>query len=277
LTEPPPRVPVPESLARHAHRFLEAGGPPAQPRRAATVVLVRPVPGFVTGRSGYEVYAQRRPATMAFAPNMYVFPGGTLDERDTVTDVAWVGPEARWWADRLAMTEADGQAVVCAAVREVFEECGVLLAGPDESTVVGDVSGAEWEDARAALIARDVGFADLLASRGLAVRSDLLAPWARWLTPEFEPRRYDTYFFVARLPTDQRTHDVGAESTHSVWIRPADGLHLPMLPPTALTLRQLAAYDTIDAVMAASADRVLTSAQMPRLEVDADGAWLILT
>jgi 8-oxo-dGTP pyrophosphatase MutT (NUDIX family) len=262
---------VPEWLARQADRFTDSGGPPAEPRQAATVILLRPAP-----ESGFEVYAQRRPATMAFAPNMYVFPGGTLDERDAGADVAWVGPEAKWWADRLAMSESDGQAVVCAAVREVFEECGVLLAGPDESTVVGDVSGSEWEDARVALIAREMGFADFLTSRRLAVRSDLLAPWARWLTPEFEPRRYDTYFFVARLPTDQRTSDGGGESTHSVWIRPADALHLPMLPPTALTLRQLAAYETIDAVLAASLDRLLTAARMPKLEVDDDGAWLVL-
>ncbi len=273
MTEPDgyaTRVPVPEWLARQADHFTEIGGPPTKPRRAATVILLRPASGsgFSKPARGttpsFEVYAQRRPATMAFAPNMYVFPGGTLDERDAGADVAWVGPGAQWWAERLAMAEGEGQAVVCAAVREVFEECGVLLAGPDESTVVGDVSGTEWEEARAAVIAREVGFADLLGSYHLAIRSDLLAPWARWLTPEFEPRRYDTYFFVARLPTDQRTRDGGGESTHSVWVRPADALHLPMLPPTALTLRQLAAYETIDAILAASVDRVLAMARMPR-------------
>ncbi len=286
MTEPdgfPTRVPVPDWLARQADRFTESGGPPAEPRRAATVILLRPAPGSGLSKlargitPSFEVYAQRRPATMAFAPNMYVFPGGTLDERDAVTDVAWAGPGARWWAARLSMAEGDGQAVVCAAVREVFEECGVLLAGPDESTVVGDVSGTKWEEARAAVMAREVGFAELLASHHLAIRSDLLAPWARWLTPEFEPRRYDTYFFVARLPTDQRTRDGGGESTHSIWIGPTDALQLPMLPPTALTLRQLAAHETIDAVLAASADRVVSVARMPRLEVDDEGAWLVLS
>jgi 8-oxo-dGTP pyrophosphatase MutT (NUDIX family) len=105
--------------------------------------------------------------------------------------------------------------VVCAAVREVFEECGVLLAGADGSTVVGDVTGQSWERARQALLAREVALVELLTSLGLVVRSDLLVPWARWLTPEFEPRRFDTYFFLARLPVDQATRDVGGEADHT--------------------------------------------------------------
>jgi len=258
-------------LAEDARRFAEAGTRAATPRLAATVVLLRPSPA-----AGFEVYALRRPATMAFAPRMYVFPGGTVDPRDASADVAWVGPEPTWWAGRLGLVEADARAVVCAAVREVFEECGVLLAGPNESTVVGDVAGDEWETARVALLAREVGLADLLAVRGLAVRADLLAPWARWLTPEFEPRRFDTYFFLARLPTDQRTRDVGGEAEHSVWCPPAEAAGLPMLPPTLFTLRQLAAYSDIDSAVAAASDRGLTTAVSPRLEVDGDGAWLLI-
>ena len=79
----------------------------------------------------------------------------------------------------------------------------MLLAGADADTVVGDVSGADWERARLALIARELGFAELLDRHGLVLRSDLLVPWARWITPEFEPRRFDTYFFLAALPEGQ--------------------------------------------------------------------------
>ncbi len=258
-------------LAEHAHRFAESDATPAIPRSAATVILMRPTNG-----GGFEVYTQRRASTMAFAPNMYAFPGGSVDPRDADAEVGWTGPSTAAWAARFGLGEADARAVVCAAVREVFEESGVLLAGPDESTVVGDVSGQDWEAARVALLAREVALGELLASRGLIVRSDLLVPWARWLTPEFERRRFDTFFFLARLPVDQRTRDVGGEADHTVWVSPAEAATLPMLPPTLFTLRELSAYGDIDAALDASADRVVTAPVMPRMHVDADGAWLIV-
>lgn len=213
---------------------------------------------------------------MAFAPSMYAFPGGSVDIRDAEVDVAFAGPSQDWWAQRLGLAAAQARAVVCAAVREVFEECGVLLAGPDQSTVVGDVSGADWESVRVALQDHQVGLADLLASRDLVVRSDLLVPWARWVTPEFEPRRFDTYFFVARLPERQRTRDVGGEAEHTVWASPDALAELPMLPPTAFTLRQLAGYDTVDAVMAAGATRDLSTPVLPRFATDEDGPYLVI-
>src|SRR5205823_3169090 len=84
----------------------------------------------------------------------YAFPGGVVDPRDESAPAARAGPSTVDWADRLGLDESGARAVVCAAVREVFEECGVLLAGPDPSTVVGDVSGPSWEADRLALIAR---------------------------------------------------------------------------------------------------------------------------
>src|SRR5262249_48609954 len=149
------------------------------------------------------------------------------------------------WSARLGLAESLARAVVCAAVREVFEECGVLLAGPDESTVVGDVSGADWEADRQALLRRDVALAELLTTRGLVRRSDLLAPSGRWLTPVFEPRRYDTYFFLAQLPLAQVTRDVGGEADHSVWLAPDEAAGLRMLPPTRHHLRELARFSDV--------------------------------
>jgi 8-oxo-dGTP pyrophosphatase MutT (NUDIX family) len=268
-----PRVRAPRALTAQARRFIEAGGAPAVPRLAATVILLRPA----SGSGGFEVYAQRRAETMAFAPGMYVFPGGTVDPRDESADVGWTGPTPAWWAERLALPEPSARAVVCAAVREVFEECGVLLAGPDESTVVGDVAGADWEAARVALLAREVALAELLAERGLTVRSDLLAPWARWLTPEFEPRRYDTYFFLARMPVGQVTRDVGGEAVHAVWAPPRELAPLKMLPPTAYTLRELAGYTRLDDAIVAGAGRDVTRAVAPRLEFDGDESWFLLS
>jgi len=81
-----------------------------------------------------------------------------------------------------------------------------------------------------------------------------LVPWGRWITPEFEPRRFDTYFFLARLPDGQRTRRSGGEATHDVWLPPAATTDLPMLPPTRVTLAELAQFDSIEAVLAAPRD-----------------------
>jgi 8-oxo-dGTP pyrophosphatase MutT (NUDIX family) len=274
---------MPAGLIEHVRDFYASGAAPATPKLASTVLLLR------AGNPGPEVYLIRRAATMAFAAGMHAFPGGTVDPRDAEVQPyaqsgpggfagrprpgAWAGPTPAEWATRLGLDEPYARAVVSAAVREVFEESGVLLAGPDASTVVGDVSGAEWEAARVALIAREVGFAEFLADRGLVVRSDLLTPWARWLTPEFEPRRYDTYFFLARLPERQVTRDVGGEAEHVIWGRPEDLADLPMLPPTLVALRGLRAYPSLDAAMAAERD--VTTATAPRVDLDAEPARLI--
>lgn len=276
--------PAPSALVEHARRFREQGGTPAVPRVAATVLLLRPaddVAGAGSGMDrpnglsappsarpyGFEAYLIRRVAAMAFG-GVYAFPGGGVDPSDSTTHVDWTGPTPAQWGARLGLAPTSAQAVVCAAAREVFEEVGVLLAGPDPDTVVGDVSGADWETARVALERREVGFADLLAQRGLTLRSDLLLPWSRWITPEFEPRRFDTYFFVARLPVGQRTRDVSGEADRTLWISPADACagELTMLPPTLVTLGQVAACRDLAGVVAAAATRDAASPVTPRLE-----------
>jgi 8-oxo-dGTP pyrophosphatase MutT (NUDIX family) len=232
---------LPPGLAERARAFAASGGVPVEPRLASTVVLMR---------EPFEAYLIRRVPTMAFAASMYAFPGGGVDPRDsavTMTDE---------WAPRLGRDEATARAIVCAAVREVFEESGVLLAGPDADTVIADVTGPDWETARLALIDRTLSFAEFLAARDLVLRSDLLVPWSRWITPEFEPRRFDTYFFVAALPTGQRTRDVGGEADDHAWCTPTDATdgRYTMLPPTHVTLRELAELGTIPTVFAAERD-----------------------
>src|SRR2546421_12710427 len=236
-----------EHLVEDARRFAESGGAAVTPRLAATVLLLR---------APFEVYLIRRALTMAFAADMYAFPGGSVDPRDV--DVDWVAP-----AHRLGLPDAQARAVACAAVREVFEETGVLLAGRTPDDLLPDVSGADWEEARRAVEAREVGFADLLRDRGLVLRADLLVPWARWITPEFEPRRYDTYFFVTRLPAGQRTRHVGSEASHAVWQPPDRVADLRMMPPTRVTLAQLAACGSIEAALAA--DRDVATPVTPRV------------
>lgn len=258
---------VPPAMAERARAYLAEGGPAPVPRPAATVVLVRPATP-----AGFEVYTIRRARSMAFASGVYAFPGGGVDPADATADVAWTGPSPEEWGERLGLGQAAARAVVCAAVRELFEEAGVLLAeGPNGAP---DVGGPEWEADRQRLVRRETHLTAVLAERGLVLRSDLLYPWARWITPEFEPRRYDTFFFVARLPSGQRTRDVSGEADHTVWIAPTGALAAPemrMLPPTMATLRELAGFPDREALLAAAATRPITTVA-PRAVIDADGA-----
>jgi 8-oxo-dGTP pyrophosphatase MutT (NUDIX family) len=264
------RYRAPKWLADHAAKFVESGVQPAVPRPAATVILMRPA------SSGFEVYAMRRAASMAFAPGMYAFPGGSVDPSDSDAVIDWVGPPPTDWAARMHLDLGAAQAVVCAAVRELYEEAGVLLAGEGPEHVVTDLSGDRWETARADLVARRRSLTGWFAEAGLTLRADLLVPWARWLTPEFEPRRFDTFFFLARMPAEQHARDVGGEADHTVWVSPSEALELPMLPPTRHTLAELARYADIDTVLAAAATRDVSAPVRPVVEVDPDGAWLRL-
>jgi 8-oxo-dGTP pyrophosphatase MutT (NUDIX family) len=261
---------VPPAWAERIDGLARGEITPPQPRLAATVVLLRHHDG------GPQAYLLRRRASMAFAGGMYAYPGGGVDPRDGGSVIAWAGPDAEAWAERLGCPPETAQAVVCAAVRETFEESGVLLAGPDERTVVADVSGEEWRAARAALEAHEISFAEFLTERGLVLRSDLLGAWARWITPEFEERRYDTWFFVAVLPEGQRTAEVPGEADRVVWLAPEQAVahvgsgEFLMLPPTVSTLRELLPYRTPVEALAAAGQRAVTPV-LARAVVEPDG------
>ncbi|MEV6229620.1 NUDIX hydrolase [Saccharopolyspora shandongensis] len=221
---------------------------PAAPKDAATVMLLR------EGAAGPEVFLQRRVKGMAFAGGMTVFPGGGVDQRDADASVAWTGPDADWWADRFGCRPDVARALVCAAVRETFEESGVLLAGPDPTAVVGDTS--HYAGARAALVSREMSLAKFLADEGLVLRADLLRPWANWVTPEREPRRYDTRFFLAAMPAGQRADAVTSEASEAYWSTPQQALadfeagRCHLLPPTRVTLGELAECGSLPAALA---------------------------
>ena len=251
------RVALPPGLVANAREFAEGRRTPAEPRDAATVVLMR------AGTDCPELYLLRRQTSMAFAGGMCVFPGGGVDPRDFDSDVAWSGPTPSMWAEQLLTSEELARALVCAAVRETFEESGVLLAGPSATEVVADTTGEDWESDRQALEARSLSFTSFLGGRGLVLRSDLLGAWAAWCTPEFEPRRFRTWFFAAVLPQGQRTRDVSSESSSVTWL-PAleacdavDAGHLGMMPPTYVTCLEIGQYADPDAVLAAAAGRDL--------------------
>ena len=277
------RLPLPDALVAQARSYAEGGGTPAEPRDAATVVLLRP------GSSGPEVYLLRRQTSMAFAGGMCVFPGGGVDPRDFDSELTgeglvdrglWAGPSPADWAARLGCDEPKALALVCAAVRETFEESGVLLAGTDASTVVADTTGDDWEADRVALESRELSLTAFLEKRSLVLRTDLLGAWSGWLTPIFEPRRYRTWFFVARLPDGQVTRDVSSESSSVTWtgaleaVEQVERREILMLPPTWLTCLEVGQHADPDAVLAASRERTV---DMFMPEVVADGEQFILS
>ena len=223
--------------------------PPA-PRPAATVVLLRDAPAA----GALQVFLQRRVAGMAFAGGMTVFPGGGVDAGDRPDPALWRGPDPAWWGQQFGCPVEVGGALVAAAVRETFEECGVLLAGPGAGGEVREIS----ETARDDLVARRRTLPDVLATAGLPLRADLLAPWSRWVTPEAEPRRYDAAFFVARVPAGQEADARTTEAVEATWWHVGAALEarqrgdLLLMPPTRHTLEEVAGYPDTAAVLAAA-------------------------
>jgi len=278
-----PAIRLPRALAGHASDVLAGRLPPVVPRDAATVMLLRAAPpaaGRPPGAEhGIEVYMLRRKSSMAFAPGAFVFPGGSVDPRDADEDVAWAGPDVSAWGRVFDAPDDLARALVCAAVRETFEESGVLLAGPSAETVLADTSGDDWESDRSALLERSISLAELLGRRRLELRADLLRPWSRWITPVVEERRFDARFFAAAMPAGQRTRDVGGEAAQVTWIRPADAIaagrneEIVLWPPTAVTLAELAACGTVAAALAAPRQ---VSPLLPEITVSQGTPWLTL-
>jgi 8-oxo-dGTP pyrophosphatase MutT (NUDIX family) len=178
------------------------------------------------------------------------------------------------WGDRLGVPDEAARAIVGAAARELFEEAGVLLAGTEDTTV-GDVSGPDWEADRIAVQNRELTMTELLDRRGFRLRDDLLFPWSRWITPEFEPKRFDTWFFVALLPEAQTARDVSGEADRTAWISPQAANGLAMLPPTRSTLDDLRAYDSVPDVVAAAGRRNAAAPVMPRVELTEGGGAVL--
>jgi 8-oxo-dGTP pyrophosphatase MutT (NUDIX family) len=219
----------------------------ATPRPAATVVLLR------DGRHGLEAYLQRRPRSMGFAGGLWVFPGGRVDDadRDPAVEASWAGPSPAAWAARLGLPVDDARGHLVAACRETLEEAGLLLAEPQPDP-------GELAAARRDLLAGTRGLAELLAGLGVRLDTGRLRYWAWWMTPEAEPRRYDTRFFLAGLPADEAVAAHPAEAERERWLAPkaaAGDWELPMLPPTRLTLRDLAGFGSVAAALAAAEER----------------------
>ncbi|WP_248962396.1 NUDIX hydrolase [Sphaerisporangium perillae] len=282
-------IPLPGEFGERARAILSGEIAPVPARDAATVVLLRSLrdqngpegPGGDgrDGDGGLEVYMLRRAASMAFAAGAYVFPGGSVDPRDADQAVAWAGPAPETWGRLFGADIGTARGLVCAAVRETFEESGVLLAGPSADRVVADTTGDDWEADREALIDRRLSLAEFLNKRDLVLRADLLRPWGHWITPDVEHKRFDTRFFVAAMPAGQRTRDVGGEADEVAWLRPERALdrakkgEIFLLPPTFRTLADISEFEDVDAVMAC--DRKIVTFQPRAAEVDGE-MWLVI-
>lgn len=226
-------------------------------RDASTVVLLR------DGSDGLEAWLLTRVTQMVFAAGMTVFPGGRVEEADA--ELPFAPGAARAAAERFGCDERLAKALLGAAVRETFEEAGVLLTSP----------AAELPEAIGEVESGRTSFGDLLRRHGLVVDAASLRPWARWITPPNEVRRYDTRFFVGALPAGATAHDVTSESSEASWVGIADALEQVargermMLPPTMFTLSLLATHATVADACAAADERSLVPVQ-PTLRRDGD-------
>jgi 8-oxo-dGTP pyrophosphatase MutT (NUDIX family) len=226
---------------------------------AATVVLLR------DGADGLETWLLTRVRQMAFAAGMSVFPGGRVDAADAGLPIAGTGLTDL--AARLQADETTARALLGAAVRETFEETGVLLTVPS----------AELGGARADVERGRLSFGDLLRSNGLAVDAAALHPWARWVTPVGEAHRYDARFFAAALPHGAEAQDVTAESSAAAWVRVALAVRQAqrgerkLMPPTIATLAALLAFETVAEVLAAAEARNLDAVR-PEIRFAEDGS-----
>jgi 8-oxo-dGTP pyrophosphatase MutT (NUDIX family) len=228
-----PRERVPEALLER----IRAGGEAAPPLPAATVVV----------RRGSEVLLLRRPQRSGFAAGAWVFPGGRVDagDADPALRSALHGSPAGIWARRLELDDLDAAAAfVVAALRETFEETGILLA------TGGSPAADEMRAMREALLAEEAGFAEVTSHLGTQLDAGALAYIAHWVTPIPERRRYDTRFFLASVPAGAEADlHAGEELVEARWLTPGDAVagfaagDLPMLPPTVHTLRGLATGD----------------------------------
>jgi 8-oxo-dGTP pyrophosphatase MutT (NUDIX family) len=221
--------------------------PPSIPVPAATLLLVR------DGATGLEVFMVKRHHEIDFMPGAMVFPGGKLDPGDS-------DPALRPLCAGVSDVSDEDLAMRVGAIREAFEECGVLLArGKGERKLVDAARLSELEARyRDALQDESVTLTEMVTNENLELACDLLAHYAHWITPERVPRRYDTHFFLVAAPPDHVAAHDGSESVDSIWISPADAIEeekagrRTIIFPTLLNLMKLGRSQRCDDALAAA-------------------------
>ena len=232
-------------------------------RLAATVVLMRDT------TTGPEVFMLKRPGAGDF-PDLHVFPGGKVDDQDLLDEQVRGCSEAA--ANRLLGLQAGGLRYWVTAIRECFEECGVLLARRDGEFVslTDDAEVARFDDYRHALIEGRMTMVDLCQRESLILAADCLLYHSHWLTPESAPRRFDTRFFVARMPVAQATAAHTGETAGEHWVSPDAALkeaaegRWQMISPTTTTLSTLQPFTDVESAFEA----VAAETHLPTLTED---------
>ncbi len=248
---------------------------PTIPRPAATLALLR------DGERGIEVLMMRRTHLAQFASGAYVFPGGALDDADhDPAFAALVRSIDDAQASRILSVPRGGLAYWIAAIRECFEEAGLLLAYECTGELVsidGESRRAAFRKQRQALDQGHISLADLLREQRFTVATDMLAYLSRWITQAGRPRRFDTRFFVARAPARQQSEHDGSELLHHAWLTSEEALarnargELSLLFPTIKTLQTLARFRDVDEALAyARSDRSMP-AMAPRAARSSSG------
>jgi 8-oxo-dGTP pyrophosphatase MutT (NUDIX family) len=218
-------------------------------RLAATVLLLKNGPG------GIEVFMMKRPGRGDF-PDLHVFPGGKVDEQDFLPEHIDGLDDKR--ANELLGVSGGGLRYWVTAIRECFEECGVLLARRDGElfTPSGEAELARFDGYRHELIDGSLSMAEFCRCEGLTLAADRLFYFSHWLTPAVVPRRFDTRFFITRMPEAQEAIAHQWETAGSEWVRPERALELrergdwSMIAPTVTTLKSIARLDSLDAIEA---------------------------
>jgi 8-oxo-dGTP pyrophosphatase MutT (NUDIX family) len=238
---------------------------PIVPRDSSTVIVLREA-------GALEVFMLERHIKSDFAGGAYVFPGGTVDaaDRDPALTGLVDGSE-----ELAARTDEDPdlvRALAVCAIRETFEEAGILLARHEDGRPV-QLDDAAWSEKRRALANREIDAVTLAKETGIRYAADLLRFWQRWVTPVFAPRRYDTRFFVAVMPAGQTPLHDDVETTDSTWVHPADAIargrsgELVIIFPTRMTLESLAGLETTASVFDTAKARPTTPI-LPRFVVE---------
>jgi len=230
-----------------------AEAPPIVIRPAATVILLRDAP------AGLEVFMVKRHGQSAVLGGAHVFPGGKVDAADALVDPVHLDQRPAQLHAQLCEADIDDRtaaAIHVAAIREAFEECGVLLAHDLAPERIREVVAAT---------AQGTTFNDLLARFGLRLDTRLLRPWSRWITPErslaIVGKRFDTRFFVATVPAGQTAHHDAHEAVDSVWLRPRDAVarywrgEIAMAPPQVMSLVHFAQHADVASVLREAATR----------------------
>ena len=242
-------------------------------RPAATVIVLRDT------TSGPEVFLVRRHHAVAFMAGAHVFPGGRVDAGDHGADASWCDGVSAAAAKLPDVAPDAALSFQVAAARELFEEAGVLLARDATGQPVSLADAGDRDRFtlhRAELNASRRTLREIVEAEHLRLALDALVHYAHWVTPPIEIRRFDTQFFVTRVPAEQTPAHDDHEATDCVWIRPADAFtavgrgDIVLPPPTWASLRELQRFPSVDAALQWARTRTVYRRE-PRVTTDADG------